>query len=318
MQLVQIHQPTGKKRIEKQCTNLIMGTAHLYPDRLEHACGMLDAYLEAGGNTLDTAHQYEGSEEVVGEWLEKSKKRDQIQLITKGAHPDDGEPGNRVNRDLVKKDLYESLDRLKTDYIDFYALHRDDPNVEVGPIIEALNEHIETGCIHTIGVSNWSNERIQEANDYAVANGLVGFTFNSPNLSLAKCNEPRWPGCISLDKKGIDWHAENQLPVFSWSSQAGGFFSARFSPEDRSNREMVRVYYSPENWERFHRASVLAEEKKVTPIQIALAYVVNQPFPTAAIIGPETKEELLSSVEGANITLSKHDMDWLDLLRDSR
>ncbi len=295
-----------------------MGTAALYPDNMEHVCEILDAYLEVGGNTLDTAHQYEGSEEAVGKWLEKSNKRDQVQLLTKGAHPDDGEPGQRVKPDSIKKDLYDSLERLKTDYVDFYALHRDDPEVEVGPIMEALNEHIDARRIHTIGVSNWTNDRILEANNYAYANGLVGFSFSSPNLSLAKCNQPRWAGCISLDYKAIEWYDSNQLPVFSWSSQAGGFFSGRFTPEDRSNKEMVRVYYSPENWERFHRATILAEEKEVTPIQIALAYVVNQSFPTAAIIGPETKQELVSSVEGANIILSKNEMKWLDLLKDKR
>ena len=295
-----------------------MGTAQLYPNNMEQAYEILDGYVELGGNTLDTAHQYEGSEEVVGKWLERTNKRNEIQILTKGAHPDDGEPGNRVRPESINKDLYESLNRLKTDYVDFYALHRDDPEVEVGPIMEALNEHIIAGMIHSIGVSNWSEERIAEANEYASKNRLHGFTFSSPNLSLAKLNEPMWPGSISVDKGGIQWHSETQMPLFSWSSQAGGFFSGRFSPEDRSNEDMVRVYYSSDNWERYNRACQLAVERNVQPIQISLAYVVNQPFPTAAIIGPQTKQELFSSVNGAAILLSQAEMDWLDLLKDNR
>ncbi|CAM4212554.1 aldo/keto reductase [Paenibacillus alkaliterrae] len=70
----------------------------------------------------------------------------------------------------------------------------------VGKIIEILNEHVEAGRIFTFGVSNWTHGRIQEANDYANAHGLVGIAFNSPNISLAKAQEPYWADCVSADE----------------------------------------------------------------------------------------------------------------------
>ncbi|QKE72878.1 aldo/keto reductase [Arthrobacter citreus] len=302
------------KSIEKRCSRLILGTAGFYQlnDR-EKAFLIMDEYIKAGGNTFDTAHQYINSEVILGEWIESRGNRQEIHIFTKGAHPDDGEPGLRVNPNSINKDILESLDRLKTNYIDFYALHRDDPNVKVGPIIEVLNEHIASGRIHAIGSSNWSHTRIQEANDYAAKYGLIGFTFNSPNLSLAQVNKPRWEGCVSVNEDISKWHKGTQMPLLSWSSQAGGFFSGQFTPENKENKEIVDVYYNEENWERYKRAKKLAEDKGASAIEIALAFVLNQPFPTAAIIGPEKVNELLSSIKGLEIFLTSEDMNFLNL-----
>ncbi|RKL65012.1 aldo/keto reductase [Salipaludibacillus neizhouensis] len=319
MKTISVQATINNQKINKRVSQLILGTAEAFQlDEKGQLTPMLEAFLEKGGNLLDTGHQYKRSEETLGKWLKIKNNRDRIQILTKGAHPDDGEPGNRLNPASIEKDLFESLERLNTNYIDFYALHRDDLEVEVGPIIEILNKHISAGKIHAIGTSNWNNERIEEANKYAEKNKLVGFTFNSPNLSLAKCNEPRWAGCVSLDHEGVNWHSTTNMPLFSWSSQAGGFFSGRFSQEERSDEEMVRVFYSPENWERYHRALILADEKNVSPIQIALAYVLNQTFPTAAIIGPQNEIELHSSADGANIVLTETEMKWVDLLVETR
>lgn len=303
----------GKEQIEIECSKLIMGTGDFFKLELDQAFAILDDFVEAGGNLIDTAHGYIKAEEIVGKWLQLRDCRDKIIILSKGAHPDDGEPGNRVTPTAITKDLTESLERFNTSYIDLYALHRDDLTVEVGPIIDVLNEHIVAGRILAIGASNWTHQRIQEANEYAEKNGLIGFTFSSTNLSLAKCNEPRWEGCVSVDADALKWHKNNKLPLLSWSSQAGGFFSGNFTEEDLSNEEMVRVYYSPENWERFRRAEKLSKEKQVTPIQIALAYVLNQSFQTAAIIGPATVEEFNSSLQGTEIELTEQEIDWLDL-----
>ena len=303
----------GKESIEIDCSKLIMGTGDFFKLELEEVFTIMDDFVAMGGNLVDTAHGYIKAEEIIGKWLELRNNRDKIKILSKGAHPDDGEPGNRVTPQAITKDLKESLERFNTNYIDLYALHRDDESVEVGPIIEVLNEHMAAGRIHAIGASNWKHQRIQAANEYAAKHGLIGFTFSSTNLSLAKCNEPKWDGCVSIDAEALNWHKENNLPLLSWSSQAGGFFSGRFTEEDPSDEEMVRVYYNSDNWERYRRAEKLAVEKNVTPIQIALAYVLNQSFQTAAIIGPATLEEFKSSLQGAEIKLTDHEVEWLDL-----
>jgi len=276
---------------------------------------MLDQFIAAGGTTIDTAHQYREAEKILGKWLREKGNRDRVVVLTKGAHHDDGSPGARVNPEAIAKDLTESLERIGTDRIDLYALHRDDPSVPVGPIVEELNRHLEEGRVRAIGASNWTYRRIHEANEYARKNGLKGFMFNSVNLSLALANEPRWEGCVSADEATGDWHKANQLPLLSWSAQAGGFFSGLFSPEDRSNAEMVRVYYSEDNWERYRRAVKLAEEKNVSPTQIALSFVLNRPFPTGAIIGPRSSSELDDSLRAMDIELTREQLEWLNLER---
>ena len=299
--------------IEKHVSRLMKGTDYFYHDSYEKAAANMDSFLAIGGNSLDTAHIYCGgqSEEVIGRYMKDRGNRDKLVILTKGAHHN--QAGPRVNREAIHADIADSIKRLQTDYIDMYALHRDDPAKPVSEIIDALNDPIKAGTIGAIGVSNWSWQRIKEANEYAADKGLVGFTFSSPNLSLAKANEPFWAGCVSADEETCAWHEREQLPLFSWSSQARGFFTGRFTPEIRDNADLVRVFYSDDNWERLNRAAKLAEQKGVTAIQIALAYVLNQPFPTCALIGAQSASELQSCHEGATIKLMKEEMDWLDL-----
>lgn len=290
------------------------GTDYFTHDVYEKASINLDAFLAIGGNTVDSAHIYCGgqSEEVLGRYMEERGNRDHLVILTKGAHHD--HHGPRVTKEAIRSDLNESLERLRTDYVELYALHRDDESVPVGAVLEALNEQIEAGRIGAIGGSNWTWHRIAEANRYASEHGLIGFSFSSPNLSLAKANEPFWSGCVSADEETIAWHEKEQLPLLSWSSQARGFFTGRFKPEERSaNDDVVRVFYSDANWERLARAEQLANQKGVTTIQIALAYVLNQPFPACALIGAQNQQELLSCSEGANIKLMREELNWLDL-----
>jgi aryl-alcohol dehydrogenase-like predicted oxidoreductase len=301
--------------LQKKVSKLVMGSGGLTPEKIEHVRTMLDAFVEIGGTTIDTAFIYSGgkAEQAIGMWIAERNNREDINIWTKGAHHDQNGP--RVNKQAIYDELMISLERLQTDFVDMYALHRDDTNVPVGHIVEILNEHVEAGRFHAFGASNWTHQRLQEANDYASQHGLVGFSFNSPNLSLAKAKEAYWAGCISADADTCAWHEKTQMPLLSWSSQARGFFSGRFAPDVPADADMVRVFYAEDNWERLRRAEQLAKEKGVSPIQISLAYVLNQPFPACAIIGPANVQELHSCNEGAQIELTREELDWLDLIR---
>ena len=301
------------KNVRHPISRLIMGSDFFTPEKMDHVHDVLEQYIKIGGNLIDTAFVYYGgkSEEAIGIWLEEHKMHDQMMVLTKGAHPN--RDGPRVSREAINEELNISLERLRSDYVDLYALHRDDLTVHVGEIIETLNELVEDGKIGAFGGSNWTVKRFVEANEYAEKNGLIGFSFSSPNLSLAKAVEPYWRDCVSCDQEIIQWHEKTNFPLFSWSSQARGFFTGRFTPEDRSNKDLVRVFYSDENWERYRRAEQLAKEKGVETIQISLAYVLNQSFPTAAIIGPQNEKEMFSCRQAADIRLTKEEIAWLDL-----
>jgi len=115
-----------------------------------------------GGNCIDTAHIYGfgESERALGRWLELSGRRDEIVLVTKGCHPGVDEAGQfgppRVTAESIHADLGESLERLGTDHVDLYLLHRDDETVRPGPLLEALSEEKESGRIAAFGASNWT------------------------------------------------------------------------------------------------------------------------------------------------------------------
>ena len=299
----------------RDISQLILGTMIFSPDKFDYSAEMLDAFFDAGGNILDSAHIYAGggSEKFIGMWMKQRKNRDEVILIDKGGHPQGGIPGPRVAPEHVKKDLDESLLRLQTDYIDLYMLHRDDPSLPVSTIIDYLNEEITAGRIRAIAASNWYPERIVEANAYATENGLSGFVACSNNISLAVPMEPMWGGCVCVDDAARGWHQESQFPLMPWSSQARGFFSGAFTQEDRSNRDMVRVYYNDDNFERLTRAKQLAEKYDYSPIQVSLAYCVNLPFPIFPIIGPVTLDEMHSSLGALTLDLSDDEMAWLNL-----
>ena len=290
---------------------------------------LLDKVFYLGCNTIDTAHVYSGgeSERIIGRWIKARGLRERIVIITKGAaHSEDR---RRMTPFDIESDLYDSLARLKTEYIDLYLLHRDDPDSPFEPIVDALNEHLRAGRLHAFGVSNWSHERLEAANTYALSNGLQPFMASSPQFSLAESIDEPWPLCISISGfAGVaarEWYTSTQIPLLAWSPLASGFFSGRFRRDNLhlfGEREWdevaVRSYANEINFQRFDRASALAAEKGLTPAQIALAYVMNQPMNLFVLVGPHSAEKFKANVEASTVKLTQKEMDWLDLRIDSR
>jgi 1-deoxyxylulose-5-phosphate synthase len=295
----------------RDLSTFVLGTASFTRTTEEGARDLLDAWVELGGNIVDGARQYGEpvwgeSEEVVGRWL-ADRQPDDLAVLTKGAHHRrDGE--RRVTPEYLTDDLTASLEALGVDTIDLYLLHRDDVSAPVSPILECLNDHERAGRIRAFGGSNWTTARLEEAADYAEANGLTSFSCASPGLSLAVQNEPPWWECVAAhDPESLAWYERTQLPVFAWSAGAGGFFAGYSDPE------VERVYGSEANRERRRRAEQLAGERGATAGQVALAWVLQQPFPTYAIIGPRSVEELRASVAAADLDLTPTEVRWLDL-----
>ncbi len=300
--------------VGKPVAKLVMGTMVFQAGEVRLARALLDHYVELGGNALDTAHVYR-SEETVGHWLKRSGIREQLVVIAKGVR-DPGDDPETLNRQLA-----ESLDKLQTDHVDLYLMHADNTDVPAGEWVACLNEHLQAGRIHAYGGSNWSIPRIEEANAYAQAHGLVGFAASSPNLALARWNEPMWPRCLSAsDPESLAWYARTGLPLLAWSSQATGFFTGRYHPEDRERPELaniVRTWFNADNFSRLERVEALAQRKGVTPAQVALAYVLSQPLAVHALIGPQTIDELNEAIPALGLLLSEAERRWLNLETDA-
>lgn len=306
-----------------KCSQIIMGTSSFRQENKKGTFELLDKYIEYGGNTLDTAHVYGfgESESVLAEWIQERQMRKSVIIISKGGHHYIDEKGyhhpeiKRVKPEFITKDLFDSLETMKTDYFDIYLIHRDDKDVPVGELMDMLEEHKKAGRIISYGVSNWSTQRIEEANRYAKDKGYIGIAINSPSLSLAKANKPRWDSCVYADNDYIRWHKKMQMPLLSWAPQASGFFTGSNTNETVINSDIARTYYNEGNWERLKRAQLLAEKKGngIKATNIALAYVLNQPFPNCSIIGTQKIKNLLSNFSAAEIKLSEKEMEWLNL-----
>jgi aryl-alcohol dehydrogenase-like predicted oxidoreductase len=279
---------------------------------------IMEAFLDAGGNCIDTAHVYGlgESEKAIGRWLERSGRRADIFLVTKGCHPkvaDDGRFGPpRVTPEAIHTDLSESLDRLRTDGVDLYLLHRDDESVQPGPLLEALNEEKVAGRIGAFGASNWTVDRIEAANRYASVHDIEGFGVNSPGLSLARPTNMFYPGTLFADDDTRHWHTDHQFPMLAWSTLAAGFAGGTTTAAS-SVDEVARVYYSEDNFERRRRADELGRDKGASGLQVSLAFVLSQPYPTIALVGPSKAPNLEEALGALEIGLTPEEMAYLDL-----
>ena len=293
--------------VELPVARIVMGT--LFAKNVEQAGPVFDEFVSRGGNCFDTARHYGDAELVFGEWMWERGVREDTVVITKGAHTPECNPA------AVTRQLDESLERLQTDFIDIYFLHRDNTRVPVGEFVDVLNEHKDAGRIGVFGGSNWSLERTDEANEYADKNGLSGFSVLSNHMSLARMVEAPWDGCLAAsDAESRAWLAEQQMRLFPWSAQARGFFvHGRAGVDLLDDPELVRCWYSDDNFERLARVRSIAEKQGVDAVSVALAYVLNQQSPTFPLMGPVSVEEARSSLAALDVELSSDDVQWLNL-----
>ncbi len=308
--------------IDKPVSRLVQGTVMISGSDPEREFALLDAVFALGCTTFDTAHVYGNgaNERAFGRWLRARGLRDQVVILAKGAHHNADR--RRVTPFDISADLHDTLARFQVDRVDLYVLHRDDPTVPVGPIVEALHAHKEAGRISAYGGSNWSHERIEAANVYAAAHGLTPFAVSSPNLSLAEQVEPPWEGCVSVGGPSgavaRQFYARAGLPIFAWSSLAGGFFSGRFTRDNLAtfteylDALAVKSYASPANFARLDRAAELARQRGVSVPQIALAYVLALPLNVFALVGCQTAAEFQANAEALALALSPAELSWLE------
>lgn len=298
----------------------VYGEAPDFQNRLDAAFDLLDAVYAQGVNCFDCSDHY--GEEPLGEWLEARGLHDQVAILTKGAHHNKWR--KRVTPFDILHDVHNSLAKLKTDHLDLYLLHRDDPSVPVGPIMDALNRCIDEGKLGAIGASNWSVARMIEANEYALKHNMRPFTVSSPNFGLAEQAADPWGGgCLSIsgpeNRADRAWYAENKIPVFAYSTMARGFFSGLFRSDEPEKAAQIvdapgmKGYGCPANFERLRRCEILAEEKGLTVPQIAMGWIFNQRDLDVYALVACRPENMAVNIRAGELRLTDEECAWLDL-----
>ena len=280
---------------------------------------LYEIFREAGGNCLDTAHCYSfwlpggagSSERALGECIRRHGDQGKVYIITKGGHPavlpDYPRPDRYLSPEVIASDIADSLERLATERIDLYFLHRDDTRVPVGEILDSLNQHITARRLQAIGASNWSVARIAQANRWAQEHGQNGFVASQMRFGLATPNAPvpvSDPATRYLDDPSLAWHTDTNLPVLAYSPTAGGYFASGGAKGQKS-------YDNTISRARLARATQLAGELGVNANQIALAYLLRQPFPTIPILGTSDPDHLADALAAAKLRLAPEQTSWL-------
>ena len=306
--------------LDKPVSRLVLGCADLKDT------AVLDAAVDAGVNAFDTAHVYGGSEELLGRWL-KGRDLDKLVIETKGCHPTPLRP-DRVTPACLVKDVETSLRRLGVECIDLFLLHRDSHHAQAGELVETLNDLKKQGKLRAFGGSNWTAERIQEANGYAAAHGLEPFTVSSPHFGLACQIRDPWgggAGCVTLtgaDREGERaWYRESGTAVLAFSAR--GMLSGKISAADPKRADKLdaagrRGYDCPENWERLRRAEVLAKEKGCTVAQLSLAWLFHQDMNAYAIFSTGNPARIAANCGALEVALTREECRWLNLEADGR
>lgn len=293
---------------------------------------LLDRFAELGGTFIDTAHVYGAwdtsgynagygnSEKVIGEWLTKSGMHGQIAVGTKGAHPDFETGASRMNREDIQTQISESLERLQTDGIDLYWVHKDEPSIRAGEILGMLAADITAGRLKSIGCSNWRIERQKEAATAAAAMGIKGFCASQIEWSLAKANQAATTGkygeSLSMDERMLHYHIETGMPAAGYSSQAGGFFAEKYDGLDFESPDfpkpgLASSFGNSLSYSRRKTAQGLAAIKGCSTNQVALAWMIHHPFGAFPIAGPRSIEQLDDTMKAADIDLSDEEFNAL-------
>ncbi|MFZ0091952.1 MAG: aldo/keto reductase [Solirubrobacteraceae bacterium] len=271
--------------------------------------------LDAGINFIDTADVYARgeSEEIVGKAL-SGGKRDSVVLATKvhGTMGDDpNEFGN--SRRWIIKEVENSLRRLGTDWIDLYQIHRPEADTDIDETLGALTDLVRAGKVRYLGSSTFPASQIVEAQWVAQRRGRERFVCEQPPYSILN---------REIENDVLPTAQRYGMGVIPWSPLAGGWLSGRYRkgaelPESNRAQRMPGRYdlSDPGNQAKLDAADALAgvaEEAGITVIEMALAFVINHPAVTSAIIGPRTMDHLESQLTAADVTLSADVLDQID------
>jgi aryl-alcohol dehydrogenase-like predicted oxidoreductase len=270
---------------------------------------VLDAYLDAGGNFVDTANSYlvehGRSETIIGRWIADRGHRDRIVLATKvggGRDPDH----RNLRAETIEREAQASLERLQTDRIDLYYAHFDDEQTPLEESLRAFDALVEAGTVRHIAASNYSPQRLRAALELQREHGLAQFTVLQPHYNLVEREFER-----TLLPVAETW----DLAVLPYYGLAKGFLTGKYRPGgeaiDSPRAEAARAYLDNGGEEVLDALDEVAGAHDVTAAAVALAWLLAQPRVVAPIASARTTDQLDQILPAASLNLTQSELKRL-------
>ncbi len=277
---------------------------------------LLDAFVDAGFNLIDTADMYstwvEGnsggeSETIIGKWLQRSGKRAKVIIATK-VGKEMGPDKSGLSKAYILQAVEDSLRRLQTDYIDLYQSHADDPQTPLEETLEAYSQLIRQGKVRAIGASNFSAPRLADSLKVSEQTGYPRYESLQPLYNLYDR--------VDYEKEQQPLCREKGLGVISYFSLGSGFLSGKYrSRADLSNRargSFVEKYLNERGFRIVEALNTVAQQHNMTPAQAAIAWLISQPTITAPIASATNLDQLKELTDAASIELDPAAIDRLN------
>jgi len=276
---------------------------------------LLDAFVDAGFNLIDTADVYsrwkEGnhggeSETIIGNWMKQRGNRDKVIIATK-VGSDMGE-GKSLKKNYIFKAVEDSLKRLQTDHIDLYQSHFDDLSTPVEETMDAYAELVKQGKVKAIGASNLSIERLKQSVEYSESKGLPRYETLQPLYNL-------------YDREGFEkelqpFSLQNNIGVINYYSLASGFLTGKYRSENDLSKSArgggVKKYLNDRGFKILQALDEVAKRYNTKPATISLAWLMAQPAIAAPIASATSINQLNNLIASANLKLDKEAIDVLN------
>ena len=280
------------------------------------AFAILDAFVAAGFNLIDTADTYSRwvtgnmggeSETIIGKWLRKSGKRDQVVIATKvGSDMGPGKKG--LSKSYILRAVEDSLKRLQTDYIDLYQSHRDDPDTPLEETLGAYSQLMREGKVRAMGASNYSAERLSEALHISRQQGYPGYQSLQPRYNLYDRDD--------YERSLEPLCREKGLGVITYYSLASGFLTGKYRSDQDLSKSIrgqgVKIYINERGFRILKALDEVAKQQHTVPASVALAWLLARPGITAPIASATSVEQLNDLVQATKLELDQASMELLN------